>query len=224
MALIPARGGSKGLANKNIREVCGKPLIAYAIETALKAASVDRVVVSTDDPAIAETAIRHGAEVPFLRPEELAHDRAPICGAVAHALKQLEGQGYIPDVVLTLYPTQIFRSVALSETLVGKLLQGMSPVHTVRRVCFPPHGHYWRDPDSGEAQPLLRGGAGPRAQERYFYRPYGLFVGELLRPGLARPYSHVVDDPIQLVDIDYLSDMLFAENIIRCGLFDFEAA
>lgn len=221
LALIPARGGSKGLKNKNIRELCGKPLVAYAIETALKAASVDRVVVSTDDPDIAELAVRYGAEVPFLRPKELAQDDSLVSEAIRHALGELEEQGYVPDALLTLYPTHIFRSVNLINTLVGKLIMGYSPVLTVKRVSFPPRGHFWLDPESGAAHPLLTEEESERIQAQCFCRPYGLFVGELLPRRPAKAYVHMVDDRIELVDIDYLSDMLFAENVIRHGLFDF---
>ncbi|MBW1723549.1 MAG: hypothetical protein JRH13_15900, partial [Deltaproteobacteria bacterium] len=72
LAIIPARGGSKGLPRKNIRDLCGKPLIAYSIEVALRAKLIDRVVVSTEDEEIAEISESFGAEVPFLRPKEMA--------------------------------------------------------------------------------------------------------------------------------------------------------
>ena len=76
IAIIPARGGSKGLPGKNIRELNGKPLIAYAIDCARKARHIDRVIVSTDDSEIADVARQYGAEIPFLRPDYLASDMA----------------------------------------------------------------------------------------------------------------------------------------------------
>jgi CMP-N,N'-diacetyllegionaminic acid synthase len=105
LALIPARGGSKGIPRKNIRLFCGKPLIQWSIEQALEAPSIDRVVVSTDDPDIAQCARACGADVPFLRPEELASDTASSIDAVLHALEQL------PEVsdVLLLQPTSPMR-------------------------------------------------------------------------------------------------------------------
>jgi N-acylneuraminate cytidylyltransferase len=76
LAIIPARGGSKGLPGKNIKELCGKPLIAWTIEQAKSCSDIDRIVVSTDDSEIAEIAKKYGAEVPFIRPAELASDTA----------------------------------------------------------------------------------------------------------------------------------------------------
>lgn len=107
LALIPARGGSKGIPRKNIRSFSGKPLLQWTIEAALMSSSVDHVVVSTDDPEIADIARACGAQVPFLRPLELASDAAPAIGTVLHALAQL------PKVcdILLLQPTSPLRSV-----------------------------------------------------------------------------------------------------------------
>ena len=93
LALIPARGGSKGLPHKNVLEVGGKPLIAWSIEAALASAHIDAVVVTTDDEQIAEVARAYGAEVPFLRPAELALDTSPSIDAVLHALDALAADG-----------------------------------------------------------------------------------------------------------------------------------
>ena len=89
LALIPARGGSKGIPRKNIREIAGKPLIAWTIEAALGAKGIDRVVVSTEDEEIAEVARAWGADVPFMRPADLASDEAPGISPVMHAIEQL---------------------------------------------------------------------------------------------------------------------------------------
>jgi CMP-N-acetylneuraminic acid synthetase len=90
LGIVPARGGSKGVPRKNIKILSGKPLIAYTIEEALKSKYIDRLIVSTDDIEIAEIAKQFGAEVPFLRPIELANDTAKAIGVVKHALKQME--------------------------------------------------------------------------------------------------------------------------------------
>lgn len=114
LAVIPARGGSKGVPHKNIRPVGGKPLIAYTLETALAARGLlHRVVVSTDDPAIADVARAYGAEVPFLRPPELAADRAPMIPVLQHAVQFVEdGEQQRMDWVLLLQPTAPLRTVA----------------------------------------------------------------------------------------------------------------
>ena len=86
LAVLPARGGSKGIPKKNIRLLGGKPLIAYTIEAAKGVSAIDRLIVSTDDAEIAEVAREYGADVPFLRPKELAGDAAPVSGAILHLL------------------------------------------------------------------------------------------------------------------------------------------
>ena len=85
IAFIPARGGSKGVPGKNIKEICGKPLIAWTIEAALKAQGIERVIVTTDDEKIAQVAKEYGAEVPFMRPAELASDTATAIDVYLHA-------------------------------------------------------------------------------------------------------------------------------------------
>ena len=85
IAFIPARGGSKGVPGKNIKELCGKPLIAYTIEAALKAEKIDRVIVTTDDEDIAKVAREYGAEVPFMRPDYLASDTSSAVDVYLHA-------------------------------------------------------------------------------------------------------------------------------------------
>lgn len=113
LAIIPARGGSTGVPRKNIRLVRGKPLIAYTIETALSAKHLfHRVIVSTDEQEIADVARRYGAEVPFLRPAELAGDDAPMVPVLQHAVRFVEQQDNIRlGWVYLLQPTDPFRTV-----------------------------------------------------------------------------------------------------------------
>lgn len=92
IAVIPARGGSKRIPRKNIKEFCGKPIIAYSIEAALKSGCFDRVIVSTDDKEIAEIALEYGAEVPFIRPANLSEDFTVVTDTVIHAIEQIESQ------------------------------------------------------------------------------------------------------------------------------------
>src|SRR5437773_7864744 len=95
LATICARGGSSGVPRKNVRPMCGKPLIAFTIETALRCRVLDRVIVTTDDAEIRDVALRYGAEVPFLRPPELATDRASKWPVLRHAVGFLEKtEGY----------------------------------------------------------------------------------------------------------------------------------
>lgn len=106
LGLIPARGGSKGIPRKNIGLIAGKPLIAWTIEAALESNRIDRVVVTTDDSEIAEVARAHGADVPFLRPAELALDETPGIDPVLHAVDALPGF----EAVVLLQPTSPLRT------------------------------------------------------------------------------------------------------------------
>jgi CMP-N,N'-diacetyllegionaminic acid synthase len=108
---VVARGGSKSLPRKNLAPLAGRPLIAWTIEAALRCRDVDRVVVSTDDDEIAAVARAQGAEVPFMRPPELAEDSTPTMPVIVHALRWLEAeQGYVPDAVVLLQPTSPLRT------------------------------------------------------------------------------------------------------------------
>ncbi len=138
LALIPARGGSKGIPRKNIRPFAGYPLIAYSIAAGLQAETVTRVLVSTDDEEIATIARRYGAETPFLRPAELAGDRTLDLPVFQHALRWLaEHENYHPQVVVHLRPTTPLRPPNLVDRAVRLLLahpeadsvRGLTPAH-----------------------------------------------------------------------------------------------
>lgn len=111
LAIIPARGLSKGIPRKNVRLVAGKPLIAWTIGAALNAKGVDRVLVSTEDEEIAEVARQYGAEVPFLRPLELSQDETPTLPVLQNVVFELKNlENFVPDAVITLQPTSPLRT------------------------------------------------------------------------------------------------------------------
>jgi CMP-N,N'-diacetyllegionaminic acid synthase len=109
VCIIPARGGSKGLPGKNIKKLAGKPLIAYTIEHAQSSRYIDRVIVSTDDAAIAQVARESGAEVPFIRPDYLAGDAVGTIDVLLHAIDWVEKEGYSFDVLVQLLVTTPLR-------------------------------------------------------------------------------------------------------------------
>jgi len=110
LAIIPARSGSKRVPNKNIKDFLGKPLIAYTIEQALASDLIDRVVVDTDSPEIAEIAKKYGAEVPFLRPKELAQDNSLVIDSLMYTINKLkEDEGYEADYLMILQSTSPLR-------------------------------------------------------------------------------------------------------------------
>ena len=111
LGVITARGGSKGIPGKNIKDFGGKPLIVYTIEVAQKSELITDFIVSTDDQEIAEVAKQYGAEVPFIRPAELAKDDTPTLPVIQHAVQYMEAQrGYHYDYIVTLQPTSPFRT------------------------------------------------------------------------------------------------------------------
>jgi len=124
LAVIPARGGSKRIPRKNIRNFCGKPMIAWSIEAALESGCFDRIIVSTDDQEIAETSRRYGAEVPFIRPAALSGDLAGTVPVIAHAINWQSQIGTMPEAVCCLYATAPF--VRPSD-----LLQGLSRLESI---------------------------------------------------------------------------------------------
>ena len=107
VAIIPARGGSKRIPRKNIKDFCGKPMIAYSIEAALRSKLFDRVIVSTDDKEIAQVAKKYGAEVPFIRPAELSDDHTATIPVIAHAIEQLQKEGPV-EIACCIYATAPF--------------------------------------------------------------------------------------------------------------------
>ncbi len=111
LAIIPARGGSKGIPLKNIREIANKPLIAYTIEAALGSEYIDRIILSTDNKEIAKVGETFGAELPFMRPRKFATDNATSLSVLQHALNYLRlNEDYFPDVVVELLPTAPLRT------------------------------------------------------------------------------------------------------------------
>jgi len=159
LALIPARGGSKGIPRKNIREFAGAPLIAWSIAAALRAETVTRVIVSTDDEEIAAVAREWGAETPFLRPAELAQDDTADYPVFRQALDWLAAhEDYRPEVVVQLRPTSPVRPLHLVDDAV-RLLLAHPDADCVRGVVPSGQNPYkmWKiDAESGRMLPLLQ--------------------------------------------------------------------
>jgi len=158
LALIPARGGSKGIPGKNIKPFAGYPLIAYSIVAGLRSSYVTRVIVSTDDEAIAEVAKEWGAEVPFLRPGHLAEDDTPDLPVLAHCLDWLaKNEDYHPEVVVWLRPTSPIRPIDCVDQAV-ELLIAHPEADSVRGVVSASQNPFkmWRiDEESGALKQLI---------------------------------------------------------------------
>lgn len=150
LAVVPARGGSRGVPRKNVVPVAGHPLLWWSVQAGLAARTVDRVVVSTEDEEIAAVGRDAGAEVPFRRPAELAGDRTTDLPVFQHALAWLaEHEGYRPDLVVHLRPTSPARRPGLVDEGVSRLLA--QPEATSLRTVSPsphvPHKMWWLGDD-----------------------------------------------------------------------------
>jgi len=124
VAIIPARGGSKRIPRKNIKNFCGKPMIAWSIEAAKAVQLFDRIIVSTDDLEIAEVAKHWGAEVPFMRPAELSDDHTATTAVIAHAIGWLHDHGVRPSAICCIYATAPFVRVDDIKTAFARLKGG----------------------------------------------------------------------------------------------------
>lgn len=221
VGIITARGQSKQLARKNLRLLAGRPLLAHTIEAARGARSLDRVVVTTDDAAIARAAIVAGAEVPFMRPAELASDVAASVDAVRHAVAQLEAAGDSIDIVVTLQPTSPFRSAAHIDAAVDLLRRrDADSVVTVASLDIPISVLGYLDDDAfvrlAEVSDVRR-----QAAPRSVRLTGAIYV---TRRALLDEGRLVGDRPIALelegtaaIDIDTAEDLAHARSIARRG-------
>ena len=221
-AFIFARGGSKGVPRKNIRLLGGKPLIAHAIETARQIAAVQRIIVSTDDAEIAEVARQWGAEIPFMRPPELASDTSPEWEAWRHALRQVgcTEQGGPCDVFLSLPATAPLRSVADVERCLAVFHEtGCDAVITTTLAARHPMFNMVRQEETGLVRLAMDAPASySRRQDApqlfdittaaYVVRPQFILTGDRLMDGSVR---QVVLPRERAVDIDDETDLAFAE-------------
>jgi CMP-N-acetylneuraminic acid synthetase len=169
IAIIPARGGSKGLPRKNVLPVAGRPLIAYSIDAARHAPQISRIIVSTDDVEIANAARNAGAEVPFMRPPELARDDTPTEPVLQHALAHVENvEGQPVDIVVFLQPTDIFRRPGIVEQVVQRLID--NPEIDTSFAAYPTHKNYWRRQDGRWVKLAADIPYGPRQNREHLYR------------------------------------------------------
>jgi len=168
LAIIPARGGSKGIPRKNIRDFAGYPLIAYSIQAALTSKYVTRTIVSTDDLEIAKVARQFGAETPFIRPSEFAQDRSLDLPVYKHALEKLRDQeGYIPDLVVQLRPTSPIRPINLVDDAIEAILN---------------------NPKADSVRGVVPSGQNPHKMWK-FNRELGTLEGLIKVEGIQEPYN-----------------------------------
>jgi N-acylneuraminate cytidylyltransferase len=232
LALIPARGGSKGIPRKNIRDFAGYPLIAWSIAAGLQAHTVNRVIVSTDDAEIAAVARQCGAETPFMRPPELAQDRTTDLPVFEHALKWLEDiESYKPEIVIQLRPTSPIRPKDCVDSAVRILIENADAdcVRGVVPAGQNPHKMWRFHGFDKPMQPLLEvdGIAEPYNAPRQILPPVYWQTGhiDVIRTStITRKHSltgstiyPLAIDARYTVDIDTLADWARYEALVYHG-------
>ncbi len=173
IAIIPARSGSKGLPDKNIKELCGKPLIAYSIDAALESKMFDTVMVSTDSEKYADIATKYGAEVPFLRSPATSGDNAGSWDVVREVLEEYQKLGKDFDTVMLLQPTSPLRTA--QDIVRAFELKDNKKAHSVISVCETDHSPLWSNtlPDSLSMKGFVKQVDVPRQQLPTYYRING---------------------------------------------------
>lgn len=234
LALIPARGGSKGIPRKNIYPLCGKPMIGYVIEKALKSRYINRLVVSTDDKEIAEIAKKFGAEVPFLRPKDLARDNSPMQPVVKHTIDWFsKNENYSPQLIILLQANSPLMKVEDIDRVIKKQLKtNADVVYTVKEIDHPAQWLQKLKKDrSYFIFPQKKIGSYVPRQEikEKIYRSTGtvsvINTGYFLKnyhkkPCLAVPMKGqnsrvVILDSVSGIDIDNWLDLYLAESILK---------
>ena len=231
LAIIPARGGSKGVLKKNIREVAGKPLIAWTIEASKASRFITRTIISTDTEEIATVAKTYGADVPFLRPAELAKDLSTDVEFINHALDFLEkNENYVPDIILRLPPTSPLRTTAHIDEGIQKLLD-TPEADSVRPITKAPKHPYkmWKISEDGAwLQPFLpssfTGFEEPQNMPRQLLPPVYVHTGamDIIRTASFKKYQSTSGPKVAFfqmpeqdsVNIDSELDLEFADFLL----------
>lgn len=219
LGVIPARGGSKGVERKNIRSLAGRPLIAHTIEAATNANELDRAIVTTDDSEIRQVAKEYGAEAPFLRPQELATDEAPMAPVVEHAISYLETkEQYQCSAVVLLQPTAPLRNANhIDRAIETHRESGTTTVIS----AFEDHSYRWRPEEDG-AEQLNHTGEASRRQDKtsefiengaiYILDTQHFLTNGNLRDGSVRIFEM---SQRRSIDIDTEFDLWLAEQSIE---------
>ena len=218
IALIPARGGSKGITRKNIKLFCGKPLIYWTIKIALENKYIDRIIVSTEDQEIAEISKGLGAEVPFLRPFELAKDDTP---GIAPVLNTLDNMPNVKDVLLLQPTSPLRRSLDIDQIFKLRQIRGVESAVSLSLATRHPYLFHTID-ESHKIKPLiLDSKIKPRQQLPKFYTINGaLYLST--RNSIEKYQNLITPDTVGYImpqrnsmDIDTELDWIISEHLME---------
>lgn len=226
LSVIPARYGSKGIKEKNIVNLNGKPLIAYTIEESLKSKFINKTIVSTDSQLIADISRKYGADVPFLRPKNLALDTSKTIDVLIHAINELESLGEKYDYLLTLQPTQPLRkSYHIDESIKFLIDSGEDSLISVSRVNDHPI-LIRKVSENGKVTNLLNCSSTCRRQDLSdYYRVNGaIYINKInenlnLNTSLNDNKLAYIMDKKYDIDIDDMLDLKLAEIIMNYNSF-----
>lgn len=221
IAIVPAREGSKGLPGKNIKLLAGKPMIAYTIEAALQSKNINRVIISTDSEEIADIAIKHGAEVPFLRPVELATDTAHAIDAYLYTIEQLEKEEKVNiEHIVVLLPTSPLRtSEDIDSAITMFYNKNADSVISYTQEKHPVHWHKYIRED-GKFDNIFEQTLQNRQDYRPTYYPNGsiyIFNVSILKQRTyytSNSFGYIMPN-IRSIDIDTELDFIIAETMIN---------
>ena len=222
LAIIPARGGSKGIRRKNLQKLSGKPLIVHTIIAAKKTKSINKIIVSTDDKEIGKISKNNGAEVPFLRPKQISKDTSSIIEVIKHALKFLqENQSYVPDIIILLQPTSPLRTSQLITKTINTLKKSKATsVITVSKITKHPYAAYWLKNDF--LKPFEKNFTKYSRRQEFpdLFFPTGAvytFWYDTLKKfnSLHGPKIKPIVVHDEDIDIDNLRDLFFAEMMLK---------
>jgi len=222
LGIIPARGGSKGLSKKNIKILGEKPLIAWSIEAGLKSKLINKVIVTSDNNEIIDVSRKYGAEIPFIRPSDLASDTATTRDVLVHAINDFSFKGENYDYIVLLQPTSPFRKVSDIDAAILKAIENpVDMVVAVKETNSNPYYVLFEDDENGYLRKSKDGDFSrrqdcPKVYE-YTGSIYVIKVSSLLEnESLAfnRVEKYLTED-IHSIDIDNLLDFQYAEFLLE---------